>query len=464
MATDDREKQFDRALARHLSKASPGSACPEAEILAAYHERTLSLEEMGRWKEHIAGCARCEESLALIEQTETILAKDWEGRPEVEPVEERASSGAAPSAMACVRGKEGPLSAAAGFIAAPTERSKGRPRLPWPWIVPLGALAAGTLVWIGVGAIRTEHRREPGSAQVAENRAPIPQPPSSEAAVRKHLEKESTPEPRIVPGPPPRKALAPPSLGAALKQGTQPPTVAGDLASAEKDLALPKQMDMHSARDGGTLAPSQTSPSASNSLARSRASNAPVSQPAAVPAQGGAAPSPVVIKEEEDKKNPTQIALESAESTTATVNNASTQFAANELRNTANLARIAQANRRYIVAPGETQAWRLGDGGKIERSTDHGKTWELQTSGVTADLTAGSATSDKICWIIGKAGTVLLTTDGGKRWELIHSPIPDDLGGIHATDATHALLWDVPNRKRFETSDGGATWARTANE
>jgi photosystem II stability/assembly factor-like uncharacterized protein len=83
---------------------------------------------------------------------------------------------------------------------------------------------------------------------------------------------------------------------------------------------------------------------------------------------------------------------------------------------------------------------------------------------VTVDLIAGSATSDKICWVVGKAGTLLLTTDGGKHWKPIASPIAGDLGGVHATDATHASIWDVPNKQSFETSDGGNTWTRIANE
>jgi len=130
----------------------------------------------------------------------------------------------------------------------------------------------------------------------------------------------------------------------------------------------------------------------------------------------------------------------------------------------ANLLEVAAADRRYIVAPGEKYAWRVGDAGKIERSTDRGKSWKPQKSGVTADLTAGSATSDKICWVVGKAGTILLSTDGGKHWRQISSPITGDLGGVHATDAMHASIWDVPNRSSFETSDGGGTWKPIANE
>jgi len=83
---------------------------------------------------------------------------------------------------------------------------------------------------------------------------------------------------------------------------------------------------------------------------------------------------------------------------------------------------------------------------------------------VTADLTAGSATSNDVCWVVGKSGTLLLTGDGGKHWSQLSSPIAADLGGVHATNASHASIWDVPNRNSFETNDGGATWQRTANE
>jgi hypothetical protein len=38
------------------------------------------------------------------------------------------------------------------------------------------------------------------------------------------------------------------------------------------------------------------------------------------------------------------------------------------------------------------------------------------------------------------------------------------LGGIHATDALHASVWDVANRTSYQTSDGGEAWSRAANE
>jgi hypothetical protein len=165
-------------------------------------------------------------------------------------------------------------------------------------------------------------------------------------------------------------------------------------------------------------------------------------------------------KKEQTEKPPAPAAAEAIEVQAPTINKA-TAFANGRA---AGLLLLAREDSRYILAPGQKQAWRLGNGGSIEHSSDRGKTWKQQTSGVTSDLTAGSATSDTVCWVVGKAGTVLLTTDGGKHWNIITSPIPTDLGGIHATDATHASLWDLSNRNSFETTDGGATWTRTANE
>ncbi len=53
MGSDERDRRFDKALSRHL-QASQGAAdaalqrgsCPDAETLAAYHERSLLPEEL----------------------------------------------------------------------------------------------------------------------------------------------------------------------------------------------------------------------------------------------------------------------------------------------------------------------------------------------------------------------------------------------------------------------------------
>jgi hypothetical protein len=74
MPREDREQNFDKALARRLrsSDAATGNDCLDAETLAAYHERLLDPEEMAQRKQHIASCERCQEILAQLEATDVI--------------------------------------------------------------------------------------------------------------------------------------------------------------------------------------------------------------------------------------------------------------------------------------------------------------------------------------------------------------------------------------------------------
>ena len=78
MAADDREHLFEKALARHLRTSVPGEgqsslpACPDPEVLAAYHDRLLGPEQMLTAKEHIVGCSRCQQILAQLEATDEL--------------------------------------------------------------------------------------------------------------------------------------------------------------------------------------------------------------------------------------------------------------------------------------------------------------------------------------------------------------------------------------------------------
>lgn len=128
------------------------------------------------------------------------------------------------------------------------------------------------------------------------------------------------------------------------------------------------------------------------------------------------------------------------------------------------LRSLANSDAHYIAAPGDQIGWRLGPQGSVETTANGGLSWLKQSSGVTTELTAGSAPSANVAWLVGKSGVILRTSDGGLHWARLASPIADDLGGIHAADAQHASIWSRDNRLSFQTSDGGATWSRTANE
>jgi hypothetical protein len=83
MPRDDRDQNFEKALARHLGSsgavrgndATEANDCLDAEILAAYHARLLDPEEMALRKAHIASCERCQEILAQLEATDRIAVE-----------------------------------------------------------------------------------------------------------------------------------------------------------------------------------------------------------------------------------------------------------------------------------------------------------------------------------------------------------------------------------------------------
>src|SRR5258708_4784171 len=198
MAPDERDRRFDKALARHLrSAASPageaarlpavpasqGAACPDSETLAAYHERSLLPEELNSWKEHIVGCANCQNILAQLEATDEI---SFEAAERAEVVAKGSES------VIAARNVEAfPAAAAAGQSqraagAAPPKKSRRALLLRgarWQWLAPAGAIAAGLLVWIAL------HENQPlalpslKEVQVATRQAPPPPPPSVSTAV-----------------------------------------------------------------------------------------------------------------------------------------------------------------------------------------------------------------------------------------------------------------------------------------
>jgi len=75
----DQDKQFDELLGRHVRRSIRDDApldCPAADALAAYHDRSLSPEEMSFWKEHIASCNSCQEILTHLEATDDVPLRE----------------------------------------------------------------------------------------------------------------------------------------------------------------------------------------------------------------------------------------------------------------------------------------------------------------------------------------------------------------------------------------------------
>src|SRR5713101_7829676 len=481
MAADERDRSFDRALARHLRSAAPAGeaarmpdvhasqsgACPDSETLAAYHERSLLPEQLNSLKEHIVGCAHCQAILAQLEATDEISLQAAEEKAvvaeESEPVMAARNLETVPAAAAPGQSQR------AAVVAAP--RKSRRVLLlrgaRWQWLAPAGAIAAGLLVWIAL------HENQPlpppslKQVQVATNQAPSPPTssvsravqeasPSAKAALKKSQSAADEFDSANPQGPSqamklnqkldylarvsPSKPLADKETG--LRKDTERDS-SGDLLRAEEQ-AAPDARTSSGARQESAEARMQAQAANVQSQIQSNSNSAKVPGPAPLGQTGN--------KKNLMKTAPVPAAPEPAAGTVAGLTTTTSMMEV-----------VTVSNPRLIAVPGSNVMWRAGRAGLVEFSRDRGASWSRQTSGVLADLLTGSAPSDKVCWIVGRVGAILLTTDGGAHWTLISSPLSEDLGGIRATDALHATIWNVRNTKSFETSDGGLIWKPVPN-
>jgi len=126
-----------------------------------------------------------------------------------------------------------------------------------------------------------------------------------------------------------------------------------------------------------------------------------------------------------------------------------------QARSAGNLS-IAGATGVPIVSPDPAIRWRI-NGALVERSTDGGAQWNAVPTGMTSELTGGSAPSTTVFWAVGRGGMILRTTDG-RTFFRVSFPEMTDLSAVRATDAQSAAVTTTDGRV-FTTADGGATWA-----
>jgi hypothetical protein len=470
MPSDDRDRQLEKALARHLRSNAIDAACPDAEILAAYHERTLSLEEMAQWKQHIAGCLRCQETLNLVEESNILPGSEEENRKMMELV---GGSFAAAGAAAVSRF---PTEEAVP-AALPMSRGSAAAQMPkravaLRWVLPVGALAAGLLVWVGVRETQQNKAMKSSQIEVAQNRPSVERAPAvsvpgsktslpdvynggvaksrdldalskeQKSRMLEEMRKQETALSMVKPSAAPSSKAAEGGAANALIA----PIV--DKKKREEDANAVKDMSEYLMTPAPTVPATET-----NNYAAQNRELAPTQGAQATPAgaRGVAANDAANTGRMLGQQN------QMAKAAAAPRNEGPEMSAGSAPAQS--MSDVLPEGGTIIVAPNDAYSWRVGSNGKIEHSTDNSRTWVLQKSGVTADLTAGSATSGKVCWIVGKAGTVLLTSDRGKHWKQLNSPTKEDLGGVNAVDDKRASIWTVSHSKSFETNDAGATWS-----
>lgn len=136
---------------------------------------------------------------------------------------------------------------------------------------------------------------------------------------------------------------------------------------------------------------------------------------------------------------------------------------------TAELARKKGANAQKMVVVGglgKTKApafhWMLSRQGKVQRSNDSGRNWQLVSVPGGKTFHALSAVDTSV-WVGGTAGTLFHSSDSGETWTRV---VPVVNGQTLQSDVTHIDFSDLLNgtvttsNGDWRTSDGGISWRK----
>jgi hypothetical protein len=438
----------DTALARMLAEAlesrslpagqTKGSACPDAEVLAAYAEHGLADDETARWEIHFADCGRCQQIIA-------VLAASGEDLTNAEV--ERLGNLVAASAIS----REPVVPNKAAWWTAIWRRPAFR-----RWLVPAIGMAAAAVLLLALR--QATPRQAPASQGIAATTAA----PQSEIAQGAPAASPTKPgETLSAQANLPAPAVAAPPSGALSLDRDKETAQANSSAAASSESARKQEAF------SGAAQPPPVAEADNRLEAREDAANdnrAPSAQ--AAPAQNaeakdaltaGAAGAPAVVP-----LAPPPVPERARAAPPGLGGAIAGSFSRDQVQALAKTA----VPPIVFSSPGRTALWRLGSDGRIERSADQGQTWQLQSSGVTSGLLAGAAPSEKIAWVVGLSGIILRTEDG-QRWQRVAPPLaaqsaappgpPLDWIGVEARDALRATIVSRDLR-RFVTTDGGRTW------
>ncbi len=115
-------------------------------------------------------------------------------------------------------------------------------------------------------------------------------------------------------------------------------------------------------------------------------------------------------------------------------------------------------NGVFFHTDGRT-GWAVGDGGRVVKTSDAGKTWATQTSNTAFNLQSVWFTSATEGWAVGNNATVLHTLNGGNSWTPVSPGASENLQDV--IFATRDTGWAVGSSGAvLRTFDRGGTWTR----
>jgi hypothetical protein len=515
-----RDKAIEKLVAQKLraGAATPSAACPDAEVLAAYFERTLAPKERATWEDHFSSCARCQAQLAALAR----MSSGEEGSPAAAPMRARVPARkifrlrwawAAPMLVAMFvaglwyTGEFQPLLHQRSEIprgisspAPPAKPPEVAPANEGTKPAPLRAeKKEGAASALSSAEDKLQHLPRMTEQRLSNEPSPVPQPKGAPAAAPAATAETNRLE--MAPAPPP-KAIP---QGALAGGNIAPPT-------ERMQMEAPQTQREASAAGAGLAGGVASAPAAPLAAQPLREAISPQTEAQAVQldsarlgpagkasaggllgsvsgtvtdASGAAVPGATVTVRNTSTNVTTVLTANNAGAyavaglnpgvytvradargfTPSVMNEVTLQAHADRKVDFAlqvgTVAQTVEVQARAAAVQTASPPWRVGPRGLMQKLTPE-KKWESKVSGVTADLFDIAFPNSKIGWAVGQGGTVLRSTNGGKSWSKLTSPTHEDLVHVTAIGAESATVSSRSGRF-FSTDDGGRTWTPVAS-
>jgi hypothetical protein len=119
-------------------------------------------------------------------------------------------------------------------------------------------------------------------------------------------------------------------------------------------------------------------------------------------------------------------------------------------------ARMRRAVRQESAATAGTVLVRTASG-RIDRSTDGGRSWTNEHGGLTDQIRVTLCPTATACWLGADNGAVLVRATDGQWVRRVVPPPAAAVQRIIALDNQHATV-ELADGRRYMTTDGGITW------
>jgi len=409
-----------------LRAAGPERAHPDADLLTAFAEQTLSAVERDGVIEHLARCGDCREIITLaLPDTDVATA------PMVDETDAVRATGS--------------------WAPAPRKLSFSWPSLRW------AALAAGVVVVASVFLMRPGklNQSTPPSAdrQLATTAQPVPG--------------TQTVSPSIVSPPIEQSAIAAktdetrPKSDLQLSKKLKPATPAFQaqsgmlLADNKKESTQADKLPSASTAGNGALAFDEST--ARTATEAVEVSNADSTVEPAPSAEGNLIARNEAPAIEKAKPAPQGVEANAPQKTKAAVASAPAQSQARNVASAGKLAMPFAVNQ----ALAQHATWSIA-AGVLQRSLDGGQSWQSALRRDHPLLCYATHGAD--VWTGGQAGTLFHSADGGLTWAQVQPAIAGeqlsaDVTRIDVNGSVEVII-SASNNDTWSSTDGGKTWEK----